>query len=793
MNGVAVCSILFSVANIQAQEKLYANEFNLSEVRLLDGPFKYAQDLNIQTLLQYHVDRLLAPYLKEAGLTPKDSSYTNWNGLDGHVGGHYLSALAMNAATGNAECKKRMLYMIAELKKCQEANTKNHPDWGVDYVGGVPNSKAVWMSVKNGDLKAFHVAWVPWYNVHKMYAGLRDAWLYTDNEEAKNIFLKFCDWAINITSALSDEQMQSMLDTEQGGMNEVLADAYQLTGDKKYLVVAERFSHRMLLDPMSEGIDNLDNKHANTQIPKAIGFERIGELSGDETYQNAGGFFWQTVTTNRTLAFGGNSRREHFPGAAACTDFINDVEGPESCNSYNMLKLTEDLFRRNPLAKYADYYERTIYNHILSTQNPVNGGYVYFTPVRPRSYRVYSAPNEAMWCCVGTGMENHGKYNEFIYTHEHDSLFVNLFIASELSWKEKGIKLTQATKFPYEEQTKLIITESNSSFKLMVRYPSWVADGALKITVNGKAVVYSAHPSSYITIDRNWKNGDVVEITLPMHNTIEHLPNVSSYIVIIHGPILLGAKTGTEDLKGLIADDGRWGQIASGEKLPVDKAPIIIEDELDKLTTELVPVKNKPLNFTMPAVKLVNPIDVTLQPFYQIHDVRYMMYWMALSNTQYKSYLDSLYAVEKAKLELEKRTIDFVAPGEPQPEVDHAMQSDRSRSGTANDNMYREASDGGYFSYNMATNKQAGLSLLVRYWGAEWGSRKFDIYIDDEKLASVDNTGKWNQSSFKEITYSIPDEMVKNKSHICVKFQAVDGTSAGPVYYVRLIKITIQE
>jgi hypothetical protein len=206
-----------------------------------------------------------------------------------------------------------------------------------------------------------------------------------------------------------------------------------------------------------------------------------------------------------------------------------------------------------------------------------------------------------------------------------------------------------------------------------------------------------------------------------------------------------------------------------------------------------VPVKNKPLNFTMPAVKLVNPIDVTLQPFYQIHDVRYMMYWMALSNTQYKSYLDSLYAVEKAKLELEKRTIDFVAPGEPQPEVDHAMQSDRSRSGTANDNMYREASDGGYFSYNMATNKQAGLSLLVRYWGAEWGSRKFDIYIDDEKLASVDNTGKWNQSSFKEITYSIPDEMVKNKSHICVKFQAVDGTSAGPVYYVRLIKITIQE
>jgi DUF1680 family protein len=787
MNGAAVCNILFSAAVVQAQGKLYPNEFNLSEVTLLDGLFKHAQELNIKTLLQYKVDRLLAPYLKEAGLTPKDSSYTNWDGLDGHVGGHYLSALAINAADGNMECRQRMLYMIDALKKCQEANTKNHPDWGVGYVGGVPNSKAVWMSVKNGDLKAFHAAWVPWYNVHKMYAGLRDAWLYAGDEEAKNIFLKFCDWAINITSGLSEEQMQSMLDTEQGGMNEVLADAYQITGDKKYLAAAERFSHRMLLDPMGKGIDNLDNKHANTQIPKVIGFERIGELSGDVTYENAGSFFWHTVTTNRTLAFGGNSRREHFPGPAACTDFINDVEGPESCNSYNMLKLTKDIFRKNPLAKYADYYERTIYNHILSTQNPATGGYVYFTPLRPRSYRVYSAPNEAMWCCVGTGMENHGRYNEFIYTHTHDSLFVNLFIASELNWKEKGIQLRQETKFPYEEQTRLTITEASASFKLMVRYPSWVSDGALKIMVNGETVAYTAHPSSYITLGRKWKKGDVVEITLPMHNTIEHLPNVPAYVAILHGPILLGAKTGTEDLKGLIADDSRWGQIPGGEKLPIDKAPIIIEDDLDKLPTELVPVKNKPLNFTIPAVKLVNPINVTLQPFYQIHDARYMMYWMALSNAQYKSYLDSLSVIEKAMLELEKRTIDFVAPGEQQPEVDHAMQSDRSNSGTANDNTYREASDGGYFSYNMATNHRTGLSLLVRYWGAEWGNRKFDIYIDEEKLVTEDNTGKWNQSEFKEISYAIPDAMLNGKEHIRVKFQSSKGTSTCTVYYVRLI------
>lgn len=779
---------IFTFKAVHAQEKLYPNEFDLSDVKLLDGPFKQARDLNIETLLKYNVDRLLAPYRKEAGLEPKDSSYKNWAGLDGHIGGHYLTAMAINTATGNAECKKRMLYMIAELKACQDANAKNNKSWGIGYVGGVPNSAAVWTSVKNGDFKAFHAGWVPWYNVHKMYAGLRDAWIYAGSKQAKNMFLHFCDWAINITSSLTDEQMQSMLDTEQGGMNEVLADSYAISGDKKYLIAAERFSHHMLLDPMSEGIGNLDNKHANTQVPKAIGFERIGELSGDKKYADAGSFFWQTVTTNRTLAFGGNSRREFFPSAASSIDFINDVEGPESCNSYNMLKLTEDLFRKDPSAKYADYYERTIYNHILSTQNPETGGYVYFTPVRPESYRVYSAPNEAMWCCVGTGMENHGKYNEFIYTHFRDSLFVNLFIASELNWKEKGIQLTQQTKFPYEEKTKLLITQGKSSFKLMIRYPWWVNDGELKIAVNGKEVSFTNHPSSYVTINRNWKKGDVIEITLPMHNTIQHLINVPEYIAIMHGPILLGAKTGTEDMKGLIADDSRWGHIPSGKKLSVDKAPIIIADDLNELTNELVPVKGKPLNFTIPAVKLINPINVQLQPFYQIYDARYMMYWMALSNDGYQKYIDSIAVSEKEKLDLEKRTVDFITPGEQQPEVDHTMQNDKSRTGNNHDQMFREAFYGGYFSYKMATNNETSLSLIVRYWGAEWGSHKFDIYIDDEKLITEDSTGKWNQSQFKEISYAIPDAMVKDKENVRVKFVAQDGSSAGPVYYVRIVK-----
>lgn len=772
-----------------AQDKLYSNEFPLADVQLLNGPFQHARDLNIKVLLEYDIDRLLAGYRKEAGLPEKAKTFKNWDGLDGHVGGHYLSALAMNyAATKNEECKKRMDYILAELKACQDANGINNADWAIGYVGAVPNGKKIWSTLQQGDFAAYKNAWVPWYNVHKMYAGLRDAWLYTGNTAAKDIFLKFCDWGIKITASLTDKQMQSMLDMEHGGMNEIFADAYQMTKEEKYLTAAKRFSHKMLLDAMAVKNDNLDNKHANTQVPKAVGFERIGELANDDAYKTAGDFFWETVTTKRSLAFGGNSRREFFPAVTAVTDFVNDVEGPESCNSYNMLKLTEDLFRVTPLAKYADYYERTLYNHILSTQHPEHGGYVYFTPARPRHYRVYSTPNEGMWCCVGSGMENHGKYSQFIYTQEKNELYVNLFIPSELNWKEKKIKIKQQTIFPYEEKTSITITEGSATFSLMIRYPSWVKDGALKVTVNGKNVSFTNHPSSYIAIKRSWKKGDVVTILLPMHNSMEQMPNVSNYIAMMHGPILLAAKTGTEDLKGLVADDGRWAHIASGKKLPLDQAPIIIEDNIASLADKLKAIPGKALTFTATNVKMVNPVNLVFEPFYKIHDARYMMYWMTLSNSGYKSYLDSLAILEKQKLDLQKRTVDFVAPGEQQPEADHFIQKQNSNTGNQQDEFWRDARDNGFFSYELSTNNETDLILRVKYWGAEWGNRKFEIFIDDKKLITEDNTGKWNQSKFQYIEYAIPDEMVKGKNKVSIKFQAVPGSTAGAVYYVQLIR-----
>ena len=777
-----------AATGINAQDKLYPNEFPLSQITLLEGPLKHARDLNIETLLKYDCDRLMAPYRKEAGLTPKAKCYPNWDGLDGHVGGHYLTAMAINAATGNEECRKRMEYIISEIAECAEANCKNHPQWGVGYMGGMPNSQNIWNGFKDGDFRVYSGSWAPFYNLHKMYAGLRDAWLYCGNEQAKSLFLQFCNWAIHITSGLSDEQMERMLGNEHGGMNEVLADAYAITHEQKYLDCAKRFSHKRLFTPMSQRQDCLDNMHANTQVPKVIGFERISELSGNEDYHVASSFFWDIVTGERSLAFGGNSRREHFPAKDACMDFINDIDGPESCNTNNMLKLTEDLHRRNPEARYADYYELGTFNHILSPQHPEHGGYVYFTPARPRHYRNYSAPNEAMWCCVGTGMENHGKYGQFIYTHAGDALFVNLYAASQLDWKERGITLRQETTFPYSENSTITIAEGKGTFNLMVRYPGWVHPGEFKVSVNGKPVDIITGPSSYVSINRKWKKGDVVNINFPMHSSLRYLPNEPQYVALMHGPILLGMKTGTESMASLIADDSRFGQYAGGPKQPIDKAPILINNDIASIPSQLTPVSGKPLHFTL-STRTENKIEGELQPFFEIHDSRYMIYWLALTEGSYKQYIDNIAKQEQERQALEASTVDKVQPGEQQPETDHQMETDESYTGNTNNVFYRDARNGHYFSYLMQTDGLTNLKLRLKYWGVgEWKSHEFDIYIDDVLLRSINNTGKYRISEFKAETYDIPATLLQDKKQVRVKFVAKPNKQIGEIYEVRLIK-----
>lgn len=785
---------LLSIApalGVVAQDKLYKDEFPLGDITLLDGPLKHARDLNVQVLLKYDCDRMLAPYRKEAGLQPRKPSYPNWDGLDGHVGGHYLSALAINAATGNEECRKRMEYMISELQLVLDANNQRPEAWCHNYIGGVPNSAKMWAAFSKGDFGPYFGTWAPFYNIHKMYAGLRDAWLYCGNEQAKNLFLKFCDWAVDITRDLNDEQMEKMLGNEHGGMNEVLADAYAITGEQKYLDCARRFSHRMLLVPLENGKDCLDNMHANTQIPKVIGYQRIAELAHDVQYHNASEYFWEIVTRQRSLALGGNSRREHFPTKETCIDYINDIDGPESCNTYNMLKLTEDLNRVKPNGMYGDFYETAMFNHILSAQHPQHGGYVYFTSARPRHYRNYSAPNEAMWCCVGTGMEDHGKYGQFVWTHdkgvkaEDDALYVNLFVASELNWKDRKMVIRQQTAFPYAETSVVEVAKGKGTFILKVRKPSWCEN----FTVKGVGFdADSYEENGFVCMKRKWKKGDQVKISMPMHAYIKPMINVPQYVAIMYGPILLGMKTGTEDMRGLIADDSRFGQYAGGKKLALDEAPILLPKHLDDIAKNLKPVPGKPLHFKL-ATHMENTIDGELQPFFEIHDSRYMMYWLALGENDYKAYMQKLADEEKARQALEARTVDKVNPGEQQPETDHRMETDDSNKGNTEGIFFRDAKDGHYFSYLMQTKGETNLSLQLKFWGQdEWRTSEFDIYVNDKLLCSVNNSHRWRTTQFKTVDYAIPSEFVKGKKEIRVKFVAHKGKQVGQIYGVRLVK-----
>jgi uncharacterized protein len=626
--GLPVLVLAGGLAELPSQAPLArGSTFPLAQVRLLDGPFKQAQDLNLRYLRALEPDRLLAGYRIEAGLSPKAGKYPNWegSGLEGHTAGHYLTAVAqMWAATGDAEMKGRLEYMVAELAACQHAH-------GDGYVGAIPGGRQLWAEIRAGQIRAEAFAlngkWVPWYNLHKLFAGLRDAHVIGGSTAARAVLVGLTDWARALTDGLSERQMQEMLVSEHGGMNEVLADVADLTGDRRYLRLAARFSHRAVLDPLRRGEDRLTGLHANTQIPKVVGDARLAELDGGSTLE-AARFFWDTVVRRRSVAFGGNSVREHFNAPDDFSEMIASVEGPETCNTYNMLRLTEQLFRADPRAEYADFYERALLNHILSSQHPEHGGFVYFTPIRPRHYRVYSQPSQCFWCCVGSGMENHGKHGGFIYARGDDTLLVNLFIASALDWTERGLTLRQETAFPDEPRTRLVVTlEKPQRLTLLVRHPGWANAQAFAVRVNGRVWPIESQPGSYAAITRQWDDGDRVDIELPMTTRIERLPDGSEYAAILHGPVVLAAKTGTEQLEGLIAGDGRMAHVASGPEWPVEHAPMLVGDP-GTLAAAVRPVAGRPLTFTAP--EIIRPAaarDLELVPFFRVHDSRYIVYW----------------------------------------------------------------------------------------------------------------------------------------------------------------------
>lgn len=783
---VCLCSVFLAMSGFAAEPRA-AGSFPLARVRLLDGPFRHAQDLNRAYLLAHDPDRLLAPFRTEAGLPSPKPKYPNWEsmGLSGHTAGHYLTALAqMWAATGDTECKRRLDAMVAGLAECQQAG-------GDGYVGGIPRGRTLWNDIAAAriDFQNFSLngAWVPWYNEHKLFAGLRDAWLIGGSAQARDVLVRLADWCEALLANLADEQFQAMLGTEHGGMNEVLADVYAITGNAKYLRLAQRFSHRAILDPLLNGEDRLTGLHANTQIPKVVGFVRIAELGGDPSWRAAARFFWETVTTRRSVAFGGNSEREHFNPPDDFSVLLESREGPETCNTYNMLRLTEALFRGEPAARYADYYERALCNHILASQHPEHGGFVYFTPIRPRHYRVYSQPGVCFWCCVGTGMENHGKYGAFIYacSPRDDALFVNLFIASELDWQERGVRVRQETAFPDEPRTTLIVTTAKPQrFALRIRHPGWCERPT--VTVNGTVRPAASAPASYLEIEREWRDGDRVEVALPMRTTIERLPDGSDYAAVLHGPVVLAAKTGTEQLDGLIANDGRMAHISSGPYLPLDRAPMLVGD-FAELAQRIQPVAGRPLTFT--ATDLIRPREfggLELVPFFRVHDARYMLYWRTVSAEKYPEVVAALEASEKARLALEARTLDFVAPGEQQSEVEHGFDGEATRTGALHGRRSREAT-GGWFAYKLNAAAAAGapLELIVSYDGGENG-RTFDLLVNGRVIATVELPGG-RRDRFVDVAYAVPAELA-TAGTLTVRFASREKSRTGSIYGVRLAK-----
>lgn len=754
----------------------------LTAVSVTDGPFAEAVKANREYLIALEPDRLLAPFLREAGLERKARPYGNWesSGLDGHTAGHYLSALALMIAscadTPTGEFKTRLDYMVREVVRCQDAH-------GDGYVGGVPGSKELWRAIAAGRIEAIHRKWVPWYNLHKTLAGLRDAYLLTGNKLARASLIRFADWCEKVTSELTDEQMQQMLAQEHGGMNEVLADVYAITGDARYLRLAQRFCHRAVLEPLKRHEDRLTGLHANTQIPKVTGLARIAMLTGDPEALSGAKFFWENVVTRRSVAFGGNSVSEHFNNPRDFRGMLEHREGPETCNTYNMLRLTRLLFAMEPNARYADFYERALFNHILASINPKRPGYVYFTPIRPQHYRVYSQPDRCFWCCVGTGMENPGRYGEFIYAQTTNGLYVNLFIPSVLTVTNLGLTLRQETSFPDEPRTRLILKlKKPATFTLHLRHPAWVAQDQFAVRVNGRPVKLESTPSSYIALNRRWRNGDRIEVELPMRTTVEHLPDGSPWVAILHGPIVLAAPAGTNDLVGLIADGSRMGHVAHGPLVPLDKVPVLLA------AGEQVPRYVRPDPAAGPLcfrlVEIVEPPapeGIRLIPFFRLHDARYQMYWQLTTREEITARKQRLAADERARAAREAATVDWVAVGEQQSEVEHGFVGENTETGIHEGRRWRH---GQWFQYTLDTRGEKQLDLVVSYWGGDTG-RIFDIFVNDRLLATEELKGE-KAGQFFEKRYPLPPEVLTG-TNVTVKFVARQWL-AGGIFDLRLMR-----
>ena len=755
---------------------LAAVPFDLTNVTLLPSPFQTRMLLDKAYLLGLDPDRLLYNFRANVGLSTSNAvPYGGWEAPGstlclGHFVGHYLSACSMMyASTGDPQLKARTDYLVGELAKCQAASPA--AGFNPGYLSAFPESYID--DVINQTQNSYFS--VPWYTLHKIMAGLLDAYQNTGNNQALTVLTNMANWVRFRMDQLTASQIQSMLNyREYGGMNEVLANLCAVTGNTNYLRIAADFDKQSLFTPLSQDQDVLDGLHVNTQIPEIIGAAREYELTGTASYQEIADFFWDRVANYRSFVIGLPGDNEFF---FPITDFADHLSAAtcETCNGYNLLKLTRHLFSWAPRAAYLDYYERVLYNDILASQEPTQGMMTYFMSLKPGHFKTYSTPENSFWCCVGTGVENHSEYGNTIYFHSTNSLYVNLFIPSQLNWPDKGLTVVQNTTFPQSDMTTLTFQCTNAvPLTLEIRYPSW-AQAGMVISINGSLQTVTNAPGSYVSITRTWQNGDQAQVQLPMTLRTEPLPGNPDIVALFYGPILLAGALGTN---GMPASDFAAGQ---GDLLNVADplVPIMVADT-NSLVSNTIPLPGQPLTFQTKG--LGQPHDITLIPFYQLQHQRYSVYWNLMSPSAWQQFANSN-AVAEARI------IDQVSIGDPTSEAAHNLQQVNSASGSYNGLNWRDANENksstGWFSYNMMVQPNGAMSIICTYWGSDSGGRVFDILVDGALIATQTLTNN-DPGQFFNVEYAVSTALTAGKTNVTVEFEAHSGEMAGGVFGLQM-------
>lgn len=753
-------------ARVVIEEKpIKVRPLPLDAVRLRPSVFLDAVEANRRYLLSLSPERLLHNFYKSAGLPAKGETYGGWEarGIAGHSLGHYLSGLSLLAAqTGDAAVRGRLRHTVAEMARIQAAQ-------GDGYVGGttverdgkVIDGKIVFEEIRKGDIRSggfdINGGWVPLYTWHKVHAGLIDAVRLGDVAEAMPVMLGVADYLGTILEGLDDAQMQKLLAAEHGGLNDSYAETYALTGNPRWRRIAERIYHQKVLAPLAAGTDNLPGLHANTQIPKLIGLARLYELTGEQRHADAARFFHKTVAQHHSYVIGGNSEREHFGPPDMISTRVTD-RTCEACNSYNMLKLTRHLYGWDPDATLFDYYERIHLNHLLAHQHPGTGMFAYFMPLTSGGRRTWSTPDDSFWCCVGSGMETHAKHGESIWWEDGETLFVNLFIPSTAEWRERGMKVELGTAYPFGEQVALRITRApKRAAPIALRVPGWCEAPALRI--NGSAVTMEQR-AGYARIERRWRDGDRIELDLPMRVRAEPTPDNPRMLAWLSGPLVLAADLGP-------AADPFNGP-----------SPALVAADA---AAALMPLDRGRHRFRMPGAR---PAALTMVPFFAQYDRRSAVYFPIFSEAQWKTEEAGFLAGERTRAAIAARTVDVLELGEMQPERDHDFKTNHSDLLAWNGRSGRQAwwGQGNYLEFRLAV-RSGPMALQALYWGEEV-DKNFVILVDGQLIATERRAAK-PEKKFVTVEYPIPPQLTQGKSSVTVRFET-RGSDA-PVYEARML------